>query len=33
MMEKVLKCAQVYNQILFDLFHWCVKDDIINSMK
>lgn len=31
--EEVLKCAQDYNQTLFDLFHWCVKDDIINSMK
>ena len=30
---EVLKRAQGYNQTLFDLFHWCVKDDIINSMK
>lgn len=29
----VLSRASEYNQILFDLFHWCVKEDIINSMK
>jgi uncharacterized protein (TIGR04255 family) len=31
--EDVLKRANEYNQILFDVFHWCVKKDIINSMK
>ena len=29
----VLNRARDYNQILFDLFHWCVREDIINSMK
>lgn len=31
--EDVLKRANEYNQTLFDLFHWCVNEDIINSMK
>ena len=31
--EDVLNRANEYNQILFDMFHWCVKKDIINSMK
>lgn len=26
-------CAEQYNQILFDAFHWCVKDSIIQNMK
>ena len=29
----VLKRAREYNQILFDVFHWCVKEEIINNMK
>ena len=31
--EEVLNRAKEYNQTLFDLFHWCVREDIINSMK
>ena len=31
--DDVMKLAKEYNQILFDMFHWCVKDDIINTMK
>lgn len=29
----VMKRAREYNQILFDVFHWCVREDIINNMK
>lgn len=31
--EAVMDKAREYNQILFDAFHWCVKADIISSMK
>ena len=31
--DDVMAKAREYNQILFDAFHWCVKEDIINSMK
>ena len=31
--EEVLNRAKEYNQTLFDLFHWCVREDIINSIK
>lgn len=29
---EVMGKAEVYNQILFDAFHWCVKKEIINRM-
>lgn len=31
--DVILEKAAVYNKILFDAFHWCVKKDIINNMK
>ena len=31
--EELTSRAQEYNKILFDAFHWCVKEEIINEMK
>ena len=30
--ETIMDMASVYNNILFDAFHWCVKEDIIKDM-
>lgn len=31
--EEVISRAKLYNKTLFDAFHWCVKEEIINEMK